>query len=275
MEKIKLGFGTFPLKENLMELIPFVDKCGYTLIDTSDDYYNEIYISKVACHTNLKIFTKFSIIKGDPSFEIKFKTIQKLYKDNNCKIYCYLMHWPYPFIYKKIWKKMEDLYLNGEVDQIGVCNFSVDKLEKLQKKCRVKPAYNEIELHPLFQQSDITAYCKNNDIQIISYSPFARMDSELFNNDIMKQIAKKHNTSIVNIILKWNIDKGFIPIPSTSKFQHIEEMSIEHLSSINLTIEEIGLIDSLEKGKRIRFNPQNYFSIKTKVKFFVKSIFMR
>ena len=66
---------------------------------------------------------------------------------------------------------MEELYLSGKVKEIGVCNFTEKQLMKLMKNCRVKPMYNEIELHPLFQQKDTVEFCEKNDIESISYSP--------------------------------------------------------------------------------------------------------
>ena len=85
----------------------------------------------------------------------------------------------------------------------------------LMKNCRVKPMYNEIELHPLFQQKDTVEFCEKNDIQIISYSPFARIDKRLFENTNLINISERENTSIANIILKWNINKGYIPVSYT------------------------------------------------------------
>lgn len=272
MKKNIIGFGTYPNKENLIELIPSAINNGFTMLDTSDDYFNEEYIGKINCE-NIKIFTKYSICSNVLSVDNKFDLSSK--KLNNNKIYAYLLHWPYPFLYKKIWKKMERLYLEGRVERIGVCNFDEKHLSKLLKKCKIKPMYNEIELHPLFQQKKLVDFCVKNDIQIISYSPFARMDNELFQNPELNRIALKYNTSVANIILCWNLKKGFIPIPSSSKIKHIDDMCFENIDSIELSKEEIGIIDLLDKGKRIRFNPNTYFSFKTKIKLFFYLIFKK
>lgn len=268
-----LGFGTFPLKDILTDILPEAQECGYSIIDTSDDYFNEKYVAEAKC--DMKIFTKFSLVNNVLDFDNYFKNIQKIFLENGKKINCYMLHWPYPHIYKKIWRKFEELYFNGEVDEIGVCNFTVQALTELIKDCRVKPMYNEIELHPLFQQKDVTDFCEKNGIRIISYSPFARMDKELIQNEKLINIAKIHNTDVTNIILKWNMQKGFIPIPSTSKHEHIKNMSAEMLEAIVLTPDDIAEIDSLECGKRIRFDPDTYFSAKTKLKLFLYSLMMR
>lgn len=270
-----IGFGTFPMKEILSEMIPLADKYGYELIDTSDDYYNELFVAKAAAKTNLKIFTKFSLIDNTLNFNEYFENQLKIYKKNGVRISCYLLHWPYPFIYKKIWKKMEDLYLKGEIDEIGVCNFNVKHLKRLMKKCRIKPMYNQIELHPLFQQREIADFCAENKIKIISYSPFARMDPELFSNAQIQNIAMRHHTTVHNTILKWNMQKGYIPIPSTSNKEHIRNMSLTNLNQFSLSGDEMEIIDTLDQGKRVRFNPDTYFSLRTKVKLFIFFVLMR
>lgn len=270
-----IGFGTFPLKDVLTELIPHVQEYGYSILDTSDDYYNEEYVAAGAEGTNLRIFTKFSLLNNIFSFDKYFNQTEAIFAKYGLKVNCYLLHWPFPHLYKYIWRKMEDLYLSGRVEEIGVCNFTVQNLQDLLKDCRVKPMYNEIELHPLFQQKEITAFCAQNAIRVISYSPFARMDQQLFGNEDLKNIAQKHKTTVTNIILKWNLQKGFIPIPSTSKLAHLQGMSAEKLDQFELTNEEMAAIDSLDCGKRVRFNPETYFTKKSKIKMFIFSLFLR
>lgn len=274
-EKYCIGYGTYPLKEELTSLIPELEDNGYFFIDTSDDYMNEDYVAKGTEGRNIKIFSKFSFVDNVLKFDEYFNNQEQTYKQRGRKINCYMLHWPFPYLYKKIWKKMEKLYLDGRVDEIGVCNFTVKDLEELIKECNIKPMYNQIEIHPLFQQKDIVEFCQKNKIQIISYSPFARMDSDLIKNENIILLAKKYETTVHNIILKWNIQKGFIPIPSTSNINHLKEMSIKNLKNIMLTDNEISIIDSLESGKRVRFNPDTYFSKKSKLKFFLYSLLMR
>ena len=170
---------------------------------------------------------------------------------------------------------MEKLYLDGVVEEIGVCNFTVKHLQDLLRDCRVKPMYNQIELHPLFQQKEVTQFCAENGIRIISYSPFARMDPELFANETIKEIAKNHKTTIHNVILKWNLQKGFIPIPSTSKADHLESMSQSKLNKFTLSEQDMKAIDDLDRAKRVRFDPDTYFSGKTKLKLLAYSLLMR
>ena len=272
MRKFIIGLGSFPYKKELENVLPRASTLGFDFVDTSDDYFNEDYVGDYVRDNNFKVFTKFSFVDQFKNFEQHFNDSKIKIEKNGTELYCYLLHWPYPFLYKKLWYKMEELYLSGKVKEIGVCNFTEKQLMKLMKNCRVKPMYNEIELHPLFQQKDTVEFCEKNDIQIISYSPFARIDKRLFENTNLINISERENTSIANIILKWNINKGYIPIPSTSKEHHLKEMELDKIKLINLDKDDMKIIDSLECNGRIRFNPDTYFSFKTKIKFLLISL---
>lgn len=275
MKKYQIGLGSFPLKDELINIIPLAENLEYSILDTSDDYNNEYIIGNVINEKyKIKIFTKFSAINQIFRFDEHFNNSNTLLSKNGAKISCYLMHWPYPFLYKKIRKRMEKLYLEKKVDEIGVCNFTKKNLKKLLKTCKIKPMYNQIEIHPLFQQKDTVVFCEQNGIDIISYSPFARMDKELFGNELLISMAKEKNVPITSLILKWNLEKGYIPIPSTGNKLHLEQMAINIIDDISISKEEIEEIDRLECGKRIRFNPDTYFSLKQKMKFLIVSLLL-
>ena len=263
----EIGFGTFPQKESLLESAKYAYSVGYRLFDISDNYKNEEFLGR-AIHENPEKFggaiviTKFS--QATRTYELSTCFVEsqnKLYG----RINIYLLHWPYPFLWKEQWKRMEMLYDEGKCQAIGVCNFEVDKLKELLTFCKIKPVINQIERHPLFQQNDIVGFCKENDIQVMSYSPVARHDSSLYESEILKQIGQKYNKTISQVILRWDIDTGTIPIPGSKSQLHIKENM--DVFDFKLTKEDIKLINSLECGKRIRFDPSKRFTIKQKIKF--------
>lgn len=270
-----IGFGTFPQKQELEKNIPIVLKHGYRLIDTSDNYYNEGFVGRgigkaEECTQDLIITTKFS----QP---LRTRELEKCFAESKERlggqVHIYLLHWPYPFLWKMQWKKMEELYMQGECQVIGVCNFEKNKLKKLLKFCRIKPMINQYERHPLFQQQELTQFCFENNIQVMSYSPIARKDDKLLENETLKGIAEKYGKSVGQIILRWNIEHKCIPIPGSSSEIHIKE-NID-IFDFELTKAEIKKIDELEEGYRIRFDPKKRFSIKQKWSFlicFVKNV---
>ena len=256
-----IGYGTFPQKELLESNVPLAYNIGYRMLDTSDNYLNEKFIGTGLSRINandIVVISKFSQpIKTSDLERCFYETREKL-----GKIDLYLMHWPFPYLWKKEWRIMEDLYLKGEVKGIGVCNFDIGYLKELLKICRVKPVINQFERHPLFQQTELVEMCKENDIHVMSYSPIARMDSELHEHPILKSLSEKYGKSINQIILRWHIDTNCIPIPASSSENHIRENF--DIFDFQLTEEEIYQINSMETGKRVRFNPRTRFNKKQK-----------
>ena len=259
-----MGYGTFPQKEILENNVPIAYNVGYKIVDTSDNYLNEQFVGKGLS----KLKTNDMIVVSKFSQPLRTHELEKCFYETRGKlgrVDLYLMHWPFPYLWEKEWRMMEELYLRGEVKGIGVCNFDTGYLKRLLKICRVKPVINQFERHPLFQQSELVEMCKQHDIQVMSYSPVARMDSELHAHPLLKELSEKYGKTINQIILRWHIDTQCIPIPASSSENHIKE-NID-VFDFQLTWEEIECINGMEAGKRIRFNPRTRFTKKQKLKF--------
>ncbi|MCR4650154.1 MAG: aldo/keto reductase [Lachnospiraceae bacterium] len=267
-----IGYGTYPQKESLPRNLVNAYRAGYRLFDTSDNYDNEAYLGEGLTEIDRNdcvVITKYSRSMGEVHFADAFKNSRDKLKSNPD---IYLLHWPYPFLWKYHWRQMEKLYLAGEVKAIGVCNFEVDKLEALLRFCKVPPVIDQIERHPLFQQKDIVEYCDSHDIRVMSYSPVARGNKELMESPVLKEIAGKYNKSIGQIILRWDIDTGTIPIPGASGEDHIRD-NID-IFDFELTDEELGRISELDSGVRIRFAPKTRFTLKQKIQFLIKRLIL-
>lgn len=266
-----IGYGTFPQKETLEANIPFAICHNYNLIDTSDNYDNEIFVGRGINETresDYVVISKFS--QPFRSFELKHCFYESKNKLNG-HLNIYLLHWPFPFLWKKQWRQMEKLYNEGKCDAIGVCNFDLDYMKELLAFCRVKPAINQFERHPLFQQRELVAFCQANGIQVMSYSPLARMDEDLHRNKVLIELGKKYNKTTSQIILRWNIDTNCIPIPASSSEERI--LSNIDVFDFSLSENEINMINQLEIGKRIRFNPRTRFSRRYKLNLFLYWLF--
>lgn len=181
------------------------------------------------------------------------------------RIDVYLLHWPFPFLWREQWRMMEDLYLSGRCRAIGVCNFDKAMLGRLLERCRVKPMVNQFERHPLFQQEETAGYCRENGIVVMSYSPFARMDGRLMRNPALERIAAAHGKSVGQVILRWNVEHGDIPIPASRSEAHIRENF--DVCGFSLSPDEVAEIDALESGCRVRYDPAKRFSALDKARF--------
>ncbi len=267
-----IGYGTFPSTDKLVINIPIAYKAGFRMLDTSKGYHNMTYIGQVRRESpqvkEMLICTKISF----PSriFKIKrdfIKWKQELGLTDEEPVDILLMHFPYPSLYIDIWRIMEELYEAGQCRAIGVCNFEVKHLKNLMQHCKIKPMINQYELHPMFRQVELSEYCKQHEIQIMSYSPVARMDSRLIKHDELVKIAKRYSKTVPQIIFRWNIQHEYIPIPAASKEEHIYE-NID-IFDFNLSDDEMMTIDSLEAGMRIRYDPNKIYGLKTKLKYFI------
>ena len=268
------GAGTYPFKEELLTAVPELVRLGYRLFDTSDNYRNEQFLGEGLSGLDAETLDQITVITkySDPR-----KSVRDAFEESSRKIFSktarssrkadiYLIHWPYPYLWERRWAEMEDLYLQGQCRAIGVCNFNTEKLERLLSVCRVKPMINQFECHPMFQQKEIQEMCRREGIQVISYSPLARINKELYDNEILKTISLAHGKSVSQVILKWNVAEGRIPIPASCNAAHMKDNIA--LSDFELSGSELSDIDSLERGLRIRFDPDRRFSIIHKAGFF-------
>ena len=263
----KIGYGTFPLKERLVESVPISVRSGYRLIDTSDNYQNERFVGSglMMCgeaRADVVVVTKFSNPLKTGAFESCFERSRERLGG---RIDVYLLHWAYPFLWREQWHRMEDLYLEGRCRAIGVCNFDWRKLEALLKFCRVKPMINQFERHPLFQQRETADFCRKQGIQVMSYSPLARMDERMMCNPVLVELATKYSKTVGQVVLRWNVEHGDIPIPASGSEEHIRENL--NVFDFQLAPDEVARIDALDSGVRIRFDPARRFTMWQKMKF--------
>lgn len=166
----------------------------------------------------------------------------------------YLMHWPVEGKYIKSWKIMERLYEKGLAKAIGVCNCNIHHLEELRKQAKIMPMVNQFECHPLFTQNELREYCKENNIQVMAYTPTARMDERLFKT-VLSKIAKKYSKTVAQIIIKWHIQIGNIPIVNTSNLEHLRQNY--NVFDFELTQQEVYEITKININSRLRYDPDN------------------
>jgi diketogulonate reductase-like aldo/keto reductase len=159
----------------------------------------------------------------------------------------YLIHWPNPEQdhYVEAWQALIDAKKWGLIRSIGVCNFLPEHIKHLKKETGVLPSINQIELHPYFNQAEQLAWHQENNIATESWSPIGRAN-DMLQHPAIKKIADHHQKSIAQIILRWHIQLGAIPIPkSASPERQLENISIFDFS---LNEEEMNAINALNRG---------------------------
>ena len=171
----------------------------------------------------------------------------------------YLIHWPNPRVnlYVEAWQAMIELKKQGLIRSIGGCNFIPEHLETLIKETGVTPSINQIELHPYFNQEEQHAFNKEHGIVTESWSPLGRGNSMLKDEKIA-EIAETHRKSISQVILRWHIQLGAIPLPKASSKEH----QLENLNIFDFVLsqDEMKIISGLsrEDGRTTNQDPRTY-----------------
>jgi diketogulonate reductase-like aldo/keto reductase len=223
-----LGFGVFQVKDLNECERSVVDAIatGYRLIDTAASYENEEAVGKAikksgVARKDLFITTKVWIQSNGyegtkKAFENSLKRLQLDYLD------LYLMHQPFGDVYGE-WKAMQELYKQGRVRAIGVCNFQPDRLIDLIIHHNVIPTINQIETHPFHQQIETQKFLQENNVQIESWGPFAEGKNNIFHNELLASIGKKYNKTNAQVIIRWLTQRGVIAIPKSVRKERMEE----------------------------------------------------
>ncbi|MFY7813890.1 MAG: aldo/keto reductase [Chryseobacterium taeanense] len=255
-----LGFGVWQM-EDLQECEDAVIKAietGYRMIDTAAIYQNETAVGNAIKNCGVdrdELFITSKLWVQDISYE-KAKgafqrTLDRLQLDY---LDMYLIHWPYAH-FIGAWKAMEELYEEGKIKAIGVCNFPVEKMEELKSASTILPVINQIELHPIFQQKELQVYNKENNIITQPWSPLGNGNAGLLDNTELKSIGEKYGKTVAQVILRWHLQEGFCVIPKSVTPSRIEENF--YVFDFELTEDEMDIVRSLDTGKRLFFDPKD------------------
>jgi len=255
-----VGLGTGLIKyteaENLSLVLKELLRYPFPLIDTAGVYQKgEEIVGKILKNLpNKNVFLITKLANCDQKKGMIKKAFEEsLKKLNRDYIDLYLLHWPQSGTFIDAYLELEELYYQKKVGAIGVCNFKEHHLEKLLSVATIIPAVNEIERHPLLNQKDLISFCKSLGILPVAYSPLAKMDKKISNSEIFKDLEKKYNKSISQIIFRWNYQNAVTTIGHTNSINRVQEY--QEIFDFELTEEQLGLIDSLNEN--IRFWPDS------------------
>ena len=167
----------------------------------------------------------------------------------------YLIHWPCPQrdLYIQTYKALEQLYRDGRVRAIGVSNFEPKHLRRLLDATDIVPAVNQVELHPLLQQSELRAFHAEHGIQTEAWSPLAR--GGLLHEPELERIATEVGHSVAQVVLRWHLQLGNIAIPKASSPARIRENL--DVFDFRLNDEAMTRIGGLDRGQRFGSHPDN------------------
>lgn len=259
-----LGLGVFKVEEgaDLIAAVKAAIKHGYRSIDTAAIYGNESGVGQAIREAlaengiaREELFVTSKVWNQDQGYDETLAafdaSLSKLGLDT---LDLYLIHWPVAGKYKDTWRALEKLYKDGRVRAIGVSNFHVHHLQDLLSTAEIKPMVDQVEFHPYLTQNDLLSFTKEQGIQLEAWSPL--MQGELLNQPVLQEIAAKHNKSVAQTILRWDLQKGVVTIPKSIKEHRIVENA--SIFDFELSPEDMEKIDALNQDRRVGPDPDNF-----------------
>ncbi|WP_242122153.1 aldo/keto reductase [Sphingomonas lacusdianchii] len=223
-----LGFGVFQVPDpaECERSVRDAIDVGYRLLDTAASYGNEEAVGAAIKNHGIdrsELFVTTKLWVQDASYEgakAAFeRSINKLGLDY---LDLYLIHQPYGDVYGA-WRAMEELHKAGRIRAIGISNFYPDRLVDFVLHNEVKPAVNQIEIHPFHQQTDAVKILEEYGVQPEAWGPFAEGKNGLFTNEVLQPIADKHGKSIAQVVLRWLTDRGIVAIPKSVRKERMAQ----------------------------------------------------
>lgn len=259
-----LGFGVFqvPDLDEAEQAVTDALNTGYRLIDTAAAYQNEEAVGKAIKNSNVKredIFVTSKLWVADFNYKrAKAGIDASLQKLGLNYIDLYLLHQPYGDT-MGAWRALEEAQQEGKIRAIGVSNFYADQLKNLELTMPVKPAVNQIEVNPWYQQTREVKFAQGEDIQVEAWAPFAEGKHNIFNNETIAAIAEKHGKSNGQVILRWLLQRGITVIP---KSVHQNRMA-ENIAvfDFELSDDEMKAMAALGKGESQFFDHRDPVTI--------------
>lgn len=248
-----LGFGVYQVEPSETEkVVSEALQVGYRSIDTAAAYENEEAVGKAIQNSGIardKLFITTKLWVQDTGYENTKKAFEKSLKKLRLDyLDLYLIHQPFGDYYGS-WRAMEELHKDGRIKAIGVSNFHPDRLIDLILHNEVVPAVNQIETHPFNQQITTQRFLKENGVQIESWGPFAEGKNDIFNNQILKTIAKKYNKTTAQVILRWLTQRDVVIIPKSVNKKRMEENF--SIFDFELTKEDMHEIQKLDEERSL------------------------
>ncbi|MBS5369257.1 MAG: aldo/keto reductase [Longibaculum muris] len=252
IEMPQLGFGVFQITDYDLckQSVKNAFKIGYRLIDTAACYGNEKAVGDAIRESQLtreELFISSKVWIQKDGYEGTKQTFMKSL-DNLQTDYIdlYLIHMPYGD-YHGSWRALEELYKEGKIKAIGVCNFLADRLVDLILTHDIVPAINQMELHPFYQQKELKQVMLKYDIQMMAWAPFAEGNRGIFTDEQLQRIGSLYQKTPAQVILRWLRQNHIIAIPkSIHEDRMIQNYSID---DFELSQEDMLIIEKMDENK--------------------------
>lgn len=246
------GFGVFQVSDPAVCEQAVLDaiESGYRLIDTAAAYMNEEAVGRAIAKCGVpreELFITTKLWVQDASYEGAKQAIEtSMQKLGLSYIDLYLIHQPMGD-YIGAWRAMEEAYKAGKLRAIGVCNCYPHVLADICETVEVKPAVNQVELHPFFQQENALALMREYGVHPEAWGPFAEGSHGIFTHPVLTAIGQKYGKSAAQVALRWNVQRGVTVIPKSVHKERMEQNI--NIWDFTLSGEDMAEIAKLDIGR--------------------------
>ena len=245
------GFGVFQMRDprECEQAVLDAVSVGYRLIDTAASYGNEEAVGAAlkkcgACREDLFITTKLWV--SDASYEGAKRAYETSMKKLGLEyLDLYLLHQPMGDYYGA-WRALEELYKDGRIRAIGVCNFYPHVLADFCETVEIMPMVNQVELHPFFQQENALKIMRDYEVTPEAWGPFAEGKHGIFSHPVLTEIGAKYGKTAAQVALRWNVQRGVVVIPKSTHRERMEQNF--DVWNFELTDEDMSKIAPLDIG---------------------------
>lgn len=243
------GFGVFQVPDPAQCEQAVLDaiQSGYRLIDTAASYMNEEAVGAAIQKSGVRrsdLFIATKLWVQDASYEGAKKAVEVSMKKLGLEyLDLYLIHQPMGD-YIGAWRAMEELYREGIIRAIGVCNCYPHVLADFCETVDILPAVNQIELHPFFQREDALKLMREYGIVPEALAPFAEGNHGIFTHPVLTAIGRKYGKTASQVALRWNVQRGVVVIPKSVHSNRMEQnMDIWDFTLSDADMAEIAKLD--------------------------------
>ena len=254
----QLGLGVWQIEDEIVtDVVTTAFEAGYRHIDTAAIYGNEAGVGRAIAAADLprdELFITTKLWNSDQGFDSTLKAFDTSLERLGLEyVDLYLIHWQslQRDLYVDTWKAFEQLYADKRVRAIGVSNFHEPALRRLFEETTIRPAVNQIELHPALPQDELRAFNAENDIVTQAWSPLAQ--GELLSQPALKTLAGKHGKTPAQIVIRWHLQLGNVVIPKSKTPSRIQENFA--VFDFQLDNDDMATIADLETGVRTGGDP--------------------
>jgi 2,5-diketo-D-gluconate reductase A len=257
----QVGFGVFQVPpDETQRAVEDALAAGYRHIDTAAAYRNERGVAAGIAASGVprsEIFITTKLWNTEQGFDSTLAAFDKSIEALDTEtVDLYLIHWPVPArdLFLDTWRAFERIHAEGGARSIGVSNFRVPDLERLQQEAETMPTINQIELHPLLQQAELRAWHAEHGVVTEAWSPLAQ--GEVLKDDTLVTIAAHHDRTVAQVILRWHLQLGNVVIPKSVTPARVRENL--DIFDFELTEDDLAAIARLDAGHRTGPDPASF-----------------